>query len=87
MEAPTVAGWTLTKYERTKVIGIRAEQLVRGAAPLVAVDNSDASSAPYDPYEVAERELLARRLPFVLVRKMPDGRKVHLRLADMTSSS
>jgi DNA-directed RNA polymerase subunit K/omega len=69
----------LTKYERAKVVGMRAEQLARGMEPLVPVPADE----PFDPEEVARRELLAGRLPFVVVRHTPDGKPVHLRLADL----
>lgn len=70
----------LTKYERTKIIGIRAEQLARGAQPFVEPAVLDGGS--FDPCELAERELRARVLPFVVVRRMPDGRRETLRLDD-----
>jgi DNA-directed RNA polymerase subunit K/omega len=68
----------MTKYERTKLIGIRAEQLARGALPYVGVDPGE----PFDPCEVAERELAARLLPFVVVRSLPDGKTMQLRMDD-----
>ena len=68
----------LTKYERTKVIGIRAEQLTRGAEAFVDVDTKS-----FDPYEVAERELVQRKLPFIIVRHLPDGKTDNVKLEDM----
>jgi len=65
----------LTKYERIQVIGMRAEQLARGAQSFV--DATDGA----DPYELAERELNARRLPFVVVRSQPDGKPEYLKLS------
>lgn len=69
----------LTKYEKTKVIGIRAEQLIRGAQPLVAL----APDAPFDAYSIAEQELMTRRLPYIIVRTMPDGSSEQIKLEDM----
>jgi DNA-directed RNA polymerase subunit K/omega len=69
----------LTKYERTKIIGLRAEQLVRDAQPFVEIE----AGRRFDPYEVAERELMGRRLPFVIVRHMPDGKVEQVRLEDV----
>lgn len=76
----------LTKYERIKVIGMRAEQLARGAQPLVdPLTTPDGSKATYEsPCEMAERELEAKRTPFVVVRRMPDGKPEYLRLANPT---
>jgi DNA-directed RNA polymerase subunit K/omega len=68
----------LTKYERAKIIGVRIEQLARGAAAFVPID-----PAAFDVQEVAERELRTGRLPFVVARKMPDGSQELWRLRDM----
>ena len=74
----------LTKYERTQVIGMRAEQLARGAQAFVDVTSAAASAATLGGasvyYEIAERELEAHRLPFVVVRKMPDGKTERIRI-------
>lgn len=69
----------LTKYERAKIIGMRAEQLSRGAQCFVDVD----ASVPFDAYELAERELAARLVPFVVVRHMPNGSTEYLRIDDV----
>ena len=69
----------LTKYERTKIIGMRAEQLARGAQPLLDV----VIGQRFDPYEVAEQELLSRRLPFIIQRTMPDGKTEQFKLDSM----
>jgi DNA-directed RNA polymerase subunit K/omega len=68
----------LTKYERAKVIGVRIEQLAHNATPFVDID-----PAAFDVLEIAERELRTGRLPFVVVRRMPDGSQELWRLADM----
>ena len=68
----------LTKYERAKVIGMRAEQLSRGAQCFVDIDPSG-----FDAYELAERELAARAIPFVVVRHMPNGGTEFLRIEDV----
>lgn len=68
---------TLTKYERTHVIGVRAEQLARGAQAFVDVPppvHGTSANATY--LAIAERELEERRLPFLIMRKMPDGSEV-----------
>ena len=67
----------LTKYERTQVIGVRSEQLARGAQAFVEIDPAGRETV----FEIAERELDARRLPLTVVRSLPDGKTEHLRLA------
>lgn len=73
----------LTKYERTYVIGVRAEQLARGAQAFVENPRPvvGRSSVPTF-YETAERELDAGVMPFVVCRRRPDGSQTTLRLAD-----
>ncbi len=74
-------GQVLTKYERTHVIGLRAEQLARGAQAFVdvpgPVHNASANSVFLS---IAERELEAGRMPLIVVRKLPDGSEARLSL-------
>ena len=67
----------LSKYERVKIIGIRTEQLQRGAVPLVSW------SGEFDPRSIALEELRQRKVPFMICRKLPDGSKEYFRLDDM----
>lgn len=68
----------LTLYERTKVIGFRANQLSQRARPYIIIP-------PYvtDVSEIARMELEARRLPFLIRRPMPDGSFEYWRLSDL----
>ena len=59
----------LSKYERVKMIGIRTEQLQRGAEPLVSW------TGEFNPREIALEELKQRKIPFMICRKLPDGAK------------
>lgn len=67
----------LTKYERTRIVGIRAQQIARGA-PLY-VDRED----EIDPIVIAEKELYERKLPFIIRRVMPDGIVEDWRVKDL----
>lgn len=69
----------LTKYERVKIIGLRSEQLQRGADPYVEVDKSK----EFNPREIAMEELRQRKLPFMIKRPLPDGNFEYWRLDDM----
>lgn len=70
----------MTKYEHAKIIGMRAEQIARGAQPFV---NDDVDlNGRFDPIAVATREMNAGVLPFVVVRKLPDGTHEKWRLRD-----
>lgn len=55
----------LTKYERTKVIGIRAQQIAGGAEALIKVP-----PGIIDVIEIAERELKEKKTPFIIKRKI-----------------
>lgn len=69
----------LSKYERTKIIGMRMEQLARSSRPYVDID----PSKQFDPYDIAMAELNTRKLPFMICRTLPNGEKEFWRLEDM----
>lgn len=69
----------LYKYEKVPVIGARAAQIQRGATPYVSFDKSK----PFDAREIAKKELYAGKLPFMIARKLPDGKTEYWRLDDM----
>lgn len=68
----------LTNFERTKIIGLRANQLSKGAEALINVP-------PHvtDVRDIARLELEQKRLPFIVKRPMPDGTFEYWRLADL----
>ena len=68
----------LTQYERTKIIGMRANQLSQGWKPYIVVPEYVTSVS-----EIARMELEARRLPFIIRRPMPDGSNEVWRLSDL----
>lgn len=70
----------LSRYEKVKIVGLRAEQLQRGAVPMVVLDpeNNDLSSI-----QVAEMELQARVLPFMIRRSLPNGKYEYFKLKDL----
>lgn len=69
----------LSKYEKTKILGLRMEQLARQADPYVDVD----MNKPFDPAEISLRELRERKIPFMICRTLPNGKKEYYRLDDM----
>lgn len=70
----------MTKYEHAKIIGIRAEQIARGAQPFV--NDEIEVNGRFDPIAIANREMNAGVLPFIVVRKLPDGTHEKWRLRD-----
>lgn len=61
-----------TKYEQTALIAIRAQQLAEGAKPLVPLDDF-VTSSPRFVWQVAEKEVYDKKLPFIIHRKFANG--------------
>ena len=61
-----------TKYEQVTLIGTRAQQLAEGSKPLVSLDGM-LTSDPRFVWNVAEREVHERKLPFIIHRRLPNG--------------
>jgi DNA-directed RNA polymerase I, II, and III subunit RPABC2 len=68
----------LTVYERTKLLGMRANQIAEGAKIYV-----DRPEHVVEPLEIAKMELEQRRLPYIIKRPMPDGSFEYWRLSDL----
>lgn len=69
----------LSKYEKVKIIGLRAEQIQRGASPYIVIN----PNKPFDPREIAKQELYEKKIPYMICRKLPDGKTEYWRLDDM----
>ena len=68
----------LTKYERTRVLGQRAKQINSGARPFVGnIKNI------IDGYIIAEMELNAKLIPFIIRRPLPNGGSEYWKLSDL----
>ena len=67
----------LTKYELVRVLGTRAQQIAEGAAPLVDLDGLTTALA------IAEKELTERKIPIIIVRKLPNGTLKEISVAEM----
>ena len=68
----------LTNYEKTKIIGLRANQLSKGSAPFIAVPKHIT-----DVRDIARLELEQKRLPFIIKRPLPNGQFEYWRLTDL----
>ena len=68
----------LSQYERTNILGKRANMLSQGARPFIAVP-------PHmtDVLDIAKLELEKRCIPFILCRTMPDGTHEMWRVSDL----
>ena len=72
-----------TKYEWTALIGIRAQQLAEGANPLISLDGF-VTSSPQFVWNVAEREVLERKLPYIIHRQFANGISEYWSVAELT---
>ncbi len=72
-----------SKYEQVALIGTRAQQLAEGAKPLVSLDGM-LTSDPKFVWNVAEREVFERKLPFIIHRRFPDGRSEYWSAQDLS---
>lgn len=70
----------LTQYEKTKIIGLRANQLSQGARPYIDMKNYNYIT---DVCEISRIELQQRKLPFIVRRQMPDGNHEYWKLSDL----
>jgi DNA-directed RNA polymerase subunit K/omega len=66
----------MSKYEKAKIVGMRMEQLARGAEPCCIPHTNDIRL-------IALQELDERQLPFMLVRELPNGIKEYWKLEDL----
>ncbi len=57
----------LTKYEKARIIGARALQISKNAPIMV-----EPKLGEWDPLKIAEKELLERKIPFIIRRYLPD---------------
>jgi len=68
----------LTKYERTRIIGQRAKQINQGSKAFI-----DIPEGVIDGYLIAEMELRAKKIPFIIQRPMPNGSKEFWKVEDL----
>jgi DNA-directed RNA polymerase I, II, and III subunit RPABC2 len=69
----------LSVYERTKILGFRANQLAQGARSYLKPVPDHITST----LEIAKLELSQRLLPFIIKRPIPDGTFEYWRLSDL----
>jgi DNA-directed RNA polymerase I, II, and III subunit RPABC2 len=66
----------LTKYERARVIGLRAKQINSGSPPFV-------ETSLVDGFLIAQLELTEKKIPFILRRPLPNGEHEYWRVSDL----
>jgi DNA-directed RNA polymerase subunit K/omega len=68
----------LTKYEKARILGERANQINEGSPIFVNVDND-----VIDGYLIALKEFEERKIPFIIQRPLPNGTCEYWRLQDL----
>jgi len=68
---------SLTKYEKTKILGLRARQIELGSLPVIKYSKSET------PLEIAERELFLKKIPFKIKRTLPSGKIEIIKLKNL----
>ena len=68
----------LTKYEKTRILGVRAKQINQGAKPLIEIEKTI-----IDGYLIAQLELQKKVIPFIIKRPIPNGNFEFWKLSDL----
>lgn len=68
----------LTKYEKARILGLRAKQINEGSQPFVRVPDHVMQG-----HIIAEMELKEKAIPFIVIRPLPGKRKEYWRLQDL----
>jgi DNA-directed RNA polymerase subunit K/omega len=68
----------LTKYEKTKILGLRAAQINNGAKPYITM-----SQDLIDGYVIAQEELKQKKIPFILRRPLVGGKMEFWKVSDL----
>ena len=68
----------LTKYEKTKIIGYRANQINNGSKPYITLQNDI-----IDGYIIANEELKQKRIPYIIRRPLVGGKVEFWKISDL----
>ncbi len=68
----------LTKYEKTKILGLRTKQLNNGSKPNIPVP-----SGIIESYLIAQLELRAKKIPIIIRRPLSNGTSEYWKLDDL----
>jgi DNA-directed RNA polymerase subunit K/omega len=68
----------LTKYEKTRILGIRVKQLNNGALPYIKI-----AEDLLDSFIIAEKELKEKKIPFIIQRPLPNNTFEYWKLEDL----
>jgi DNA-directed RNA polymerase I, II, and III subunit RPABC2 len=72
----------LSKYEKARVLSVRSLEISKGAQ--LMIDNTDNVS---NPIELAKMELKEKKIPFIIVRTLPDGSTEEWKVSELLDIS
>jgi DNA-directed RNA polymerase subunit K/omega len=81
-ETPRITLHNYSKYEYTALLAERVDLLYKGAPPMVPIQEFNRDD-PRLLWKVAEREILERKLPLIIHRKLPGGRSEFWGLSEL----
>ena len=68
----------LTKFEKAKILGLRAKQINHGSKPFVEITKDI-----IDGHTIAHMELTQNKIPFIIRRPMPNGGSEYWKISDL----
>ena len=68
----------LTKFEKAKIIGLRAKQINNGSDPFIEIPNN-----MIEGLTIAEKELEEKKVPFIIRRPLPNGASEYWKVNDL----
>lgn len=68
----------LTRYEKAKILGLRAKQINHGSKPFVEITRDI-----IDGHTIAHMELTQNKIPFIIRRPMPNGGSEYWKINDL----
>ena len=70
----------LSKYEKTKILGLRIQQLVTGANTSLTKEEQEGLKSNI---EIAEKELKLKKIPLIISRRLPNKKRELWRVKDL----
>ena len=83
-EKPRITEPYYSKYEYTTLLSLRAQQLADGASPFVPIQEFNRDD-PRLVWKIAEREILEKKLPLIIRRRLPDGTSEYWSTSELVS--
>ena len=70
----------LSKYEKTKILGLRIQQLTTGANTILTEEEQEGLKSNI---EIAEKELKLKKIPLLISRRLPNNKRELWHIKDL----